>query len=246
MHVLLVVIITTPKSKRVEPLLNKLKGDARFVVMQIDATMGVNMPEPTEISLKSEFRDYGRSLSQSERACAASHRTARQIISQSDLGGIIFEDDARIIDVDQLYDISVHFLQKNSKQAKALSLVSYVTRDLERSPETSRNFRCPLFSDAPLAVATALTPRAATELVLESKKSSMVADWPHSKCRFYFLRMGLVKHGDSETSSVIGDVDSRISQVKFSFSFSDIVKSLPKRIFQKLDKYLIELIQNVK
>ena len=50
MYILPVVIITTPQSKRVEPLLDRLKGDTRFVVTQIDATMGQSMGEPTEIS----------------------------------------------------------------------------------------------------------------------------------------------------------------------------------------------------
>jgi hypothetical protein len=246
MYILPVVIITTPQSKRVEPLLDRLKGDTRFVVTQIDATMGENMLGPTEISLKSEYRNYGRSLSQSERACAVSHQCARAIISQSDFGGIIFEDDARIIDLDRLYYFSLHFLQKKSKQPRILSLVSYITRDPKSPPGSLQKFYYPLFSDAPLAVATAMTPKAAVELVSGSKKGSMVADWPHSRCKFYVLREGVVNHGDSETSSIIGDADSRIVQMKFSLSSPYAINRIPTRIFQKLDKYLIELIQNVK
>lgn len=246
MYILPVVIITTPQSKRVEPLLDRLKGDTRFVVTQIDATMGQSMGEPTEISLKSENRNYGRSLSQSERACAVSHQRARAIISQSDFGGIILEDDARISDLDRLYYYSSQFLQKKLNKPRILSLVSYFMNEPDSSLGKLREFYYPLFSDAPLAVATAMTPKAAAALVSNSKKSSMVADWPHSRCKFYVLRKGVVNHGDSETSSVIGYVDSRTSQLKVSLLFPYGINRIPTRIFQKLDQYLIKLIQNMK
>lgn len=246
MYILPVVIITTPQSKRVEPLLDRLNGDVRFVVTQIDATMGQSMQEPTELSLISEHRNYGRSLSQGERACAVSHQRARAIISHSDFGGIILEDDARIIDLDRLYYHSSQFLQKKSNQPRILSLVSYYSNEPKIQIGKLRQLYFPLFSDAPLAVAAAMTPTAASQLVSSSKKSSMVADWPHSRCRFYILRKGVINHGDSETSSVIGHVDSRISQLKVSLLFPYGINRIPKRIIQKLDQYLIKTIQSMK
>ena len=205
-------IITTPNSRRSEPLLESLRSDSRFIVTQIPATMGQEMKNPLESTIREEVSNYGRCLTQNERACAVSHTKARKLIHESDLGGIILEDDARITDLDNLYSLSLSFLQKNAGKRNVLSLVSYFPNNPKPQSQTKKKKFFRLLSSAPLAVGAAITPLAAGQLIDNFSKGSLVADWPNSKCVFYILEVGVINHGDLETESIIGDEASRVER----------------------------------
>ena len=238
------IIITTPLSNRIKPLLESVVSDPRFVVTQLKATMGKDLKAPSEKVFHEEILNYGRHLTQNERACAVSHMRAREIISKSDFGGVILEDDARITDVENFYSSSVSFLLKNHDKKKILSLVSYFPNRRRIKVRVWDRCYFRLLSNSPLAVASAMTPHAAKQLVENAKKNSAVADWPGSKCVFYILRVGVVNHGDVESESIIGNIAFRTEQGTINLNSKTGIIRITRRIFQKIDAYRIKDIQD--
>jgi GR25 family glycosyltransferase involved in LPS biosynthesis len=241
-----VVIIATPNSERHHPLKQSILTSEAFEVHLIRATMGSELGEPSISSEKSEIVSYGRVLSQNERACSISHQRARHLIAESELGGIIFEDDARVVNLATLQQAVQKFLELHVGKKSILGLLQYENRPFLGT--NSRHFNevkiIPLLKECPLAVATVFTPFAARELAAMADRKSQLADWPLSKCRFYFLARGCIMHGDSQTESVIGLTESR----KFGSSpvpIADLVKMKVRRLIQKLDLIWIELMQRI-
>ncbi len=207
-----VVIIAARKHDRSAPLLQSLESSSIFEVVRLSATIGTELRPPDWLSTTQEHIRFGRSLTQNERACAISHSRARTIIKDSSVGGVILEDDARILDLAQFEKTVSEFLDSKLPQKKILSLLQYHDeRNISLSKkEKNRIFRLP--GSFPLAVAYALTPNAAEELISQSNSTSGVSDWPDSACAYFFLRFGLVRHGDKNTKSIIGQVEIRTSR----------------------------------
>jgi len=225
-------------------LIESLRSDTRFVVTQIPATMGQEMKNPLESTLKEEVSNYGRPLTQNERACAVSHTKARKLIHESTLGGIVLEDDARITDLDKLYSLSLSFLQQSTGKRNVLSLISYLPNSPKTQSQTRKKKFFRLLSSAPLAVGAAMTPLAAGQLIDNCTKRSLVADWPGSKCVFYILEVGVINHGDAETESIIGNVGSRVEGNYFEFLSYRIFARILRRGSQKVDTLRITNIQS--
>jgi hypothetical protein len=207
------VIIASPMLDRSAPLLKSLKPSSIFEIIKLDATVGAELSAPKSLVTTQELVSFGRVLTQNERACAISHSRAREIIKNSNFGGVILEDDARILNLEMFEKIICEFLVSQRRQKKILSLVQYHGTNNQGflSKEQNRLFRLP--GSFPLAVAYTLTPKAAEELNFQSKKRSGISDWPDSSCTYYFLRSGLVRHGDEQTNSIIGQVEIRTSRI---------------------------------
>jgi hypothetical protein len=169
------------------------------------------------------------------------------IIAESERGGLILEDDARIQDLELLESVSQEFLREKTRSSSALGLLDYSSVTNFRIRHISHlNYKHfhRLFAEVPLAVGTLLTPEAATTLVKSASENSQLADWPHSRCKFYFLSKGCISHGDSTTNSVIGDPSIRVfGRLQITFTVKGI-RALSKRILQKLDIYLISYYQS--
>lgn len=241
------VVIQTPNSERFLPLFEVLKNSKIFEPVLMVATMGVDLPETNQPFERQEISRYGRVLSRNERACAISHTRAREIIAESDKGGLILEDDARILDLQILESVSQEFLEEKGKSPSALGLLDYsgATDSSKRNRSHLNHGRFHrLLAEAPLAVGTLLTPEAAVGLVTSAGEYSQLADWPHAKCKFYFLSRGCISHGDLTTSSVIGDPSIRIFGRSHGFFTVKGNKYLAKRILQKIDTYLVSYHQS--
>jgi hypothetical protein len=229
------VIIASPKQDRSAPLQNSLKASSIFKVVKLDATMGAELGAPKSLAVTQELIRFGRTLTQNERACAISHSQARTLIKKSSIGGVVLEDDARILDLGEFEKIVCAFLGSQPPQKKVLSLIRYHAKNDQRPSrkKTNRLFRLP--GSCPLAVAYALTPKAAEELNYQSSKTSSVSDWPDSSCIYYFPRIGLVRHGDEQTNSIIGQVEIRTSQflnlIYKIFLYSE-VRMIPKNLIR--------------
>lgn len=238
------VIIQTPNSERFLPLFEAVGRSRLFEPILLSATMGYSLTSPDERFIQQEVLKYGRELTQNERACSISHSKAREVIAQSKCGGIIFEDDARILDLEHLEHATSVFLEKYSKLSYALGLLTYKENSIEPNAcNYPLKFRR-LFTEIPLAVATVLTPLAASKLFDSATDSSQTADWPKSDCHFFILSRGCVRHGDTSSGSVIGETAKRVagsplhpfSLLGLSFNFH--------RLLQKLDTYLISYYQS--
>jgi hypothetical protein len=201
--------------------------------------MGIDIASPSMFTIEAEFEKYGRELTQNERACAISHTTARNIIANTSRGGVIFEDDARILNLRILENMSEAFLSLYKNDYSALGLLDYSPDD-RSSPELVQFPKIhKLLAEVPLAVATVLTRKAAWSLTESANLGSQIADWPSSRCSYYFLTPGCVKHGDEGTGSVIGDSSTRILGTLPSIFTRNGVSIRMKRLLQKLDTFQI-------
>lgn len=245
------VIIASPMQDRSAPLLNSLEPSLIFEVIKLDATMGVELGAPKSLVTKEELVRFGRALTQNERACAISHSRAREIIKNSNFGGVILEDDARILNLALFEKTICEFLVSQRLQKKILSLVQYHGTNEPSSLGKQQNRLIRLPGSFPLAVAYTLTPKAAEELNYQSNKRSGISDWPESSCTYYFLRSGLVRHGDEQTNSIIGQVEIRTSRIpdliKKILTYSEvqmIPRNLAKAIKWKIDGKIAESMIN--
>lgn len=239
-----VVIIQTPNSERFRPLVETIGKSELFEIILVVATMGHSLVISDDRFVQKEVYKYGRELTQNERACAVSHSRGREIIAKSKLGGIIFEDDARVINLEYLEEVTAAFLTKFTHASSILGLLQYSERIVVGSAcDSPLKFRR-LFAEIPLAVASVLTPRAARELLDSSALASQTADWPKSKCRFYVLSTGCVRHGDATSGTVIGDTTKRINlKTSYPISINGISYTI-HRFLQKLDTFLIRYFQS--
>ena len=239
------VIIATPGMERFKPLANALEHGDLFDIIILRATMGHELLQASDEEKECELKNYGRFLTANERACSISHAQARRIISESKIGGIIFEDDARILHLALLQEVAIDYLERFKDKKRVLNLVQYhpesSVKRFGKFPDVPRYF--PLLAESPLAVATIQTKFAAADLNQGAKTYSQVSDWPHSNCRFHILRRPLVSHGDEDTSSVIGKKEERID-----LGSLDLVKNLDvRRVYllmkRKLDLVIIRILQ---
>lgn len=152
--------------------------------------------QPTKVFSKI----YGRSMTVQELGCAKAHILARTAISTSEIGGIIFEDDARFIEPRTILSVAASFLSKHRGQASVLNLCESPLSPFQ-SNHSRKSIR--LFGHSPLAVAYALTPEAAIALNQASESIGWVSDWPYSKVKHYVCVPALVAHGDSQSGSEI-------------------------------------------
>jgi hypothetical protein len=233
------VIIQTPNSERFLPLFEVICKSEVFEPVLIVATMGYTLSGDNEEFIQEEVLRYGRVLTQNERACAVSHSEARNVIAQSQHGGIVFEDDARVIDLEHLEQAAVGFLKKFSNMSSALGLLDYKNQHVEGCTYNSLPRFRKLLAETPLAVATVLTPIAAVEILKSAATSSQIADWPKSKCRFFVLSDGCVRHGDTTSGTVIGDTAMRVSGKTPHPSSLNGLAIRYRRFLQKLDTLLI-------
>lgn len=158
---------------------------------------------------KSQIEDYpsnifskicGRSMTIQELGCAKAHFLARKEISTSEIGGIIFEDDARFLEPEIILSMATDFLNKHRGHSTVLNL-SESTLSPFRVNQLRKSVG--LFGHSPLAVAYVLTPQAAIRLNQASDSVAWVSDWPLSKVKHYVCIPALVAHGDEESGSEI-------------------------------------------
>jgi len=209
---LLVVVIETPDSTRASPLLKTLTERETFEIKKIPSIM-LNSAHDVEVSgveVQSELFSLlqGRNLSPQEIGCAASHNLARYFISKSRNGGVILEDDSRIVNPKALYNISNDFLNMKHGTASILSLCKF-REDANYSFERQGYHK--LSGQPYLALSYVLTPAAALRLWESNRIIRFVSDWPKSKVKYFVVLQPIVEHGDSETRSLI-DVDGKLKR----------------------------------
>jgi hypothetical protein len=234
---LLVVLIETPDSNRSAPLIRILRDDPRFELIRLPASMfnDHNEIRKAQISLNLDRFEFfnGRAMTPQEIGCSFSHNTARKIISTSPGGGVVLEDDARIGNLEDFYQIATKFLNKNSTKRKVLSLNMF---RLNPKQNFDKDGYQALVGKPILAVAYALSPMAASTLLDENIPITSVSDWPNSRVRYFATFQEVVAHGDSETVSTINingslfrsglSLRKKINQIFFVDYFRDRPKEV--------------------
>jgi hypothetical protein len=217
---LLVVVIRTPKSDRYLPIESLFKDDQRFKLEYIEASMTPSYSEVSNrsIAYSTEIFEYfqGRKLTPAEIGCADSHNRARDLIKSHTGGGLILEDDARIINIDSFFIMVTEFLSSQNSKSSILNLTGFRNIGLKASKNrsTSNNRYIKLWGNPDLAVSYALTQMAAAQL-LNSKTPIMgVSDWPATQSNFFTPLVPLVWHGDLTTTSLIDSTKSNFRNDK--------------------------------
>jgi GR25 family glycosyltransferase involved in LPS biosynthesis len=204
LNALRVVIISTPESERSRVLESTLSGDLRFRLISLNATVANTYRELEELNLEysqSKFKIFeNRLMRPKEIACAYSHNLARKLIKDSNIGGLILEDDARLLDTDKLFEIVSQFLKVKYNTSSILNLTGL--NDFKLTSSKKSSFK-KIYSVPNLAVGYALTPLAAGELLASNNPVTYVSDWPNSKVKFYIPSINIVVHGDDKTKSYI-------------------------------------------
>lgn len=142
----------------------------------------------------------GRALTIQELGCAKAHYFAREAIADSEIGGLIFEDDARLQEPEKIMKVASEFLEQYRGQSKILNLCESSFNPVQFNVSTHL---VRLWGYSPLAVAYVLTPEAARELNRANSHINWVSDWPYSKVAHFVCVPALVAHGDQDSGSEI-------------------------------------------
>jgi hypothetical protein len=199
------IVISSGISERYSGLVNKLQ-DSRFLLTVVDGIIPIKIGE--EFLLFNEFIEttkfqtyYGRKPLIGEIGCSAAHNKARKLASLNSQPTIIFEDDARILDLDALVKVYATF---SIRQKGVLNLSYTSNKEKLNTNQEPHIYWVP--TPAPLAVAYIVDPYSAEVLVTQNLNLDFVADWPDSKVKNYILDRAIVKHGDIQTSSTIDKI----------------------------------------
>ena len=202
------VIIVTPQSDRKVALLKSLEPTISLDVIELEATMlKYDSPEflnPKLVNLEGSKVIYGRSLSPAEYGCAISNSSAREILSRTPFGGIVLEDDARIIDLPRFIQNATNFLLDQQGKSSVLSFFDgtpYAPR--LKSFNKMKKPWIKVFGHTSFTVAYAITPQACRKLLEANTPTTFLADWPVTSTKFFLSTEALIKHGDENTKSVI-------------------------------------------
>jgi hypothetical protein len=201
-------VISTPNSPRKDSLIAQLKTHSGFQVIEIQAKMLTNDDHDfmTTLNRNSAFYRaiYGRNVTAAEIGCALSHNEARRLLSLGSVGGLIFEDDARLNNVNEVYNYAIQFLRRFHGKKFVLSLYDGYVRTCPRFKFLARRLHfLGSFGPPASAVAYVLTPSAASALYRSNSSCLYLADWPESRVKFRILVRTLVRHGDTVPSSTI-------------------------------------------
>lgn len=201
-----VVVIGAVNSSRLEYFRNHLDFNRVFKPIYIDAVMLKSKDLPSYVNQETARYQsiiYGRKLLSQEVGCAVSNRNAQILISETDIGGLILEDDARFKDLSALTNLVDNFLEVHRGQSAILSLFDGRDWSLVDYKFRKINPFLKSISSTPHTVAYALTPLAAMALVNANADFKYVADWPSTNCSYYTATLDLIAHGDSTTISSI-------------------------------------------
>ena len=206
-----VFLIKTPANNRGLKLINALASDQSVNLQIFEAIMidSAKTLSKSGISVRGEVFNArtGRDLSYPEIGCAASHNGIRHLISSLDIGAVVFEDDAAIIDFDNFHRVCTDFLKTYNNEAAVLSL-TFPTKFARRHRDTATTRLIKLFGPAPLAAAYAITPLAAARLYKSNSEITYVADWPNADVNFFCLTSPLATHNEDDSSSTIDPSNS--------------------------------------
>lgn len=182
--------------------------------------------------------NIGRGLTVGELGCAIAHNHARQQIFESGEFGLVLEDDAELVSIENLIEVLGIFGNKYKLECPViLSLNSGIS---DKHFETKKIFR--VYSPMDLAVGYFLSPAAARLLFLANSPIQNVADWPSTSAKFYVPFNSLVTHIYDASNSAIDLHNSnnnskrpenssmRIKNYSMSFSRARLGRSVRYRI----------------
>ena len=235
--VYLISPLNQPRSKH---LVELFSISPVFNLIQVPAVMTPKFSDVDRAEIvfdETVFRNFtGRSFRPAELGCAASHNEARRLVSLGNTSALILEDDAIVKNLDQLFSILELFDGILKEENSILSLTDFLTSgqifstiDDNEIPETKF---IKLIGQAPLAVASFMSPGAAKTLVAGNSPISWVADWPRGNCSFYVANVSVISHSQEASFSLIDPE-------------GNLARNAPKRQSERLFSFLKLLLMIV-
>jgi GR25 family glycosyltransferase involved in LPS biosynthesis len=244
-----IVVIETPGLNRANNLCEQIKQSDRFQLIRLLATDRVNGQNSNQWSKTENFSKliYGRALLEKEVCCSISHNNARMLISKYPTGGVILEDDARIISDERFYETVSNFLA-HAEGPRLLNLSTHKSLEHKSMKFLSRTLDSGFFSisgPARLAVGYALTAKAARALVEENTPVKYLADWPLAEIKFFASDFPSIAHGDKLTLSTIDPSGknrkdfSKAKKIEILFS---VYFFRNRHMFESYKKFIIQML----
>ncbi len=206
-----VYLISPLNQPRNKHLVELFSTSPVFNLIQVPAIMTPefsNVDEAEIVFDEAVFRNFtGRNFRPAELGCAASHNEARKLVSLGETSALILEDDAVVKNLNQLFSILELFNGILKEENSILNLTDFLTSgqiisavDDSEIPDTKF---LKLIGQAPLAVASFMSPGAAKTLVAGNTPISWVSDWPRSNCSFYVANVSVISHSQETRVSLI-------------------------------------------
>lgn len=243
------IIIGDKGGSRIKPLYSLLLNDNRF---SVKICSPVFLTSFSDSKIKSSGFDVEKStiyslrkLSLAEIGCALAHNNAREYLSKKEFGGIILEDDARIVDIDYFYSAAKNFLELTQVAALLNMSTSLISEELDYEPIWKINMRKQKTYTS-LSVGYALNKLGAESLSSTAHRFFSVADWPYAKISKYTLTYPAITHGDAFSASIIdpnGTLNRSSSTLKnrlMLFSFYYYFQN--RKTFESIQEFIIVMI----
>jgi GR25 family glycosyltransferase involved in LPS biosynthesis len=201
-----IIILGDINGTRIEPLLSLFGTDTRFQITIQEPIYLENFKDKRLLQSGFDIEKSSvymmRELALTEIGCALAHNAARQYLASTNCGGVVLEDDARILDIDYFYAATTLFLN-SMKDPSVLNLASVNRIEMFESdiPIIPTLVKRRFYS--PLNVGYALNKLGAQTLAETPYRLYNVSDWPYSNINKYILASSVVAHGDQNTSSTI-------------------------------------------
>ncbi len=211
-----VIVISTPGSSRIDPLLEALNKVKYVEVHIVEATMYLAQNDKRDIDRIGQKAVYGHELPDGAIGCAISHQVAYQLVTKLGKGAVILEDDARIPNLENFETIVRFFFSRSPSGPAILSLLPWNHKEPCSGKATSPNRFFRLIGKPPLTVGYALTLDAAVVLSQANPRLKYTADWPPSPTTYFSTIGGVISHGDLQSGSTIQHVnrDLEMSRLK--------------------------------
>ena len=234
-----IIVLSSRKTSRNDAFFAQIESEYRSEIVAIPGVY-LDSSGANHFNTKVFTSIFQREMSLQEMGCSEAHRNARKLVAESQIGGIVFEDDARFEEFEVILESAQSFLLENRGESSILNICeSKLSRFDTENPWKYRR----ILGHSPLAVAYVLTPEAAKDLLAANTRNTWVSDWPRSKVRHYVSLPALVKHGDAESGSEIADLNfgsdfrhkesySVVRSILSSLSLRSLLNSILGKYFQ--------------
>jgi hypothetical protein len=152
-----------------------------------------------------------------EIGCAIAHQRMQSLIARNQLGGIVFEDDAFVLDYLNLEILFINFIKVAGNKPSLLNFTSSKQiEDFTYKSFESEIFQKRLPGPSPLACGYMLNSQAAKILSDLNTPFRFKADWPPADIQYFESSVPLVAHGSKLFQSTIeqGEIRRRINMAE--------------------------------
>ena len=195
------IVIAPTEGKRHQRLVEEISSLESLEVEFLSALILGKLPDGYDQQLARALHHHD--LLPGDVGCASSHLAAwTRVAKRSDPWTLIFEDDARIVDLNALDNFLADLNNLDSSTPTVISM--YSENALVKTSNGSNFADC--LMEPSFAVGYCLTRSAAEKLASTNASLGFCSDWPRaSGVSFKLCKQFFVAHGDETTQSYVGN-----------------------------------------